>query len=147
MPGRAFLADTAALVSFFTLTGVLNERFVVGMDWPEVARARLIGAPLMVLTARPYGAWRDAVMARMSTGTARSDFVWDTAALIAFQVPIYVAVIAAGGARGAELATGAAGAAAMMLLLGRPYGLWLGAVRRRFGLPAQGGMAPMSPGG
>ena len=56
---RAFVADTLALVVFFTLLGALNERYVAGMAWEEVARSRSIGAPLMVLTARPYGLWRD----------------------------------------------------------------------------------------
>ena len=35
----------------------------------------------------------------------------------------------------------------MMLVLGRPYGLWLEQVRRWFGLPPGGGQAPMSLGG
>ena len=48
---RGFFADTLALVTFFTCTGILNERFIAGMDWPQVIDARLIGAPLMVLTA------------------------------------------------------------------------------------------------
>ena len=143
---RAFAADTLALVTFFTATGIVNERFVAGMEWPEVAAARLIGAPLMVLTARPYGVWRDAVIARFATGTSGSLALWDTVALLLFQVPIYVAIIAAGGARGDELLRGALGAAAIMLLLGRPYGAWLDLVRSWFGLPP-GGMKPMSPGG
>ena len=143
---RALAADTLALLTFFTTTGIVNERIVAGMEWPEVATARLIGAPLMVLTARPYGVWRDAVLARFADGSRGSLALWDTFALLAFQVPIYVAIIAAGGARGNELVRGAAGAAAIMLLLGRPYGAWLDLVRSWFGLPP-GGMRPMSPGG
>jgi hypothetical protein len=42
---------------------VLNERYVAGMERHEVGRSRLVGAPLMVLTARPYGVWRDRAMA------------------------------------------------------------------------------------
>ena len=55
---RSFAADTVALVIFFTIVSGLNERFIAGMSWPEVAVSRTIGAPLMVLTARPYGFWR-----------------------------------------------------------------------------------------
>ena len=142
---RDFVADTAALVVFFTATGVLNERFVAGMSWPEVASARLIGAPLMVVTARPYGVWRELVLRRAGRSGA-SRILWDTVALLVFQVPIYVAIIAIGGATGSELLRGAIGAAGMMLCLGRPYGLFLDAVRGLFGLPP-GGMKPMSPGG
>ncbi|WP_373353007.1 L-alanine exporter AlaE [Pseudoroseicyclus sp. CXY001] len=139
---RDFIADTLALVLFFTLTGALNERFIVGMSWEEVALARAIGAPLMVATARPYGLWRGLVMGRAGTGTA-SRLFWDTLALLSFQVPIYVGIIWAGGAEGAELWRGALGAAVMMLALGRPYGLWLDLVRGWFGLPP-GGQKPMS---
>ena len=140
---RAFLADTTALVIFFTITGILNERYVAGMDWSEVLAARSIGAPLMVATARPYGVWRDWVM---GLRRPRSALVRDTAALMAFQVPLYAAIIWAGGADGTEIARGAGGAAIIMLIAGRPYGMWLDAVRGLFGLPP-GGMKPMSPGG
>ncbi|MBR9764517.1 MAG: L-alanine exporter AlaE [Rhodobacteraceae bacterium] len=145
-PARDFIADTLALVLFFTLAGALNERFIVGMSWDEVLRARLIGAPLMVLTARPYGLWRGWLMARCA-GTGRvSQILWDSLALLLFQVPIYVAIIWAGGARGGELLLGALGAVAYMFLLGRPYGIFLDAVRALFSLPP-GGQKPMSPGG
>ena len=140
---RGFLADTTALVVFFTVTGVLNERFVAGMTWDEVAASRAIGAPLMVLTARPYGLWRDWVM---GWERPRSPLLRDTVALLSFQLPIYAGIILAGGARGAEVAAGVGGAAVIMLVSGRPYGLWLDRVRRWFGLPP-GGMRPMSPGG
>lgn len=140
---RGFIADTTALVIFFTITGVLNERFIVGMAWSEVALSRAIGAPLMVLTARPYGIWRDLVFARTRPATAISRGIWDTFSLLSFQVPIYVAIIWLGGASGMALLYGALGASFIMLLLGRPYGLWLDWVRAQFGLPT-GGMTPMS---
>ena len=113
------------------------------MSWSEVAAARGIGAPLVVLTVRPYGLWRDWVMGWEKPS---SPFLRDTFALLAFQLPIYAAIIFAGGARGPEVAQGVGGAAVIMLIAGRPYGLWLDLVRRWFGLPP-GGMKPMSPGG
>lgn len=139
---RSFIADTLALLLFFTVTGILNERFVAGMDWNEVARARLIGAPLMVLTARPYGLWRDWMIGHAGSGWWQR-LAWDSAALLLFQVPLYAAIIAAGGASGGELLRGTAGAAALMFALGRPYGAFLDAIRARFGLPP-GGQKPMS---
>lgn len=143
---RAFLADTLALIVFFTATGILNERFIAGMEWSEVARSRMIGAPLMVLTARPYGLWRDWVMRRAGPGQL-SRLAWDSAALLVFQVPIYAAIIAAGGAEGAQILRGTLGASALMLALGRPYGAFLEFVRTRFGLTPEGGIKPMSLGG
>jgi hypothetical protein len=60
----AFLADTVALILFFTATGIINERMISGMTWEQVFHARLLGALLMVPLARPYGIWRDGVMKR-----------------------------------------------------------------------------------
>ncbi len=61
---RAFVADTVALILFFTTTGVINERLVAGMAWEQVLHARLLGAVLMVPVGRPYGLWRDWLMRR-----------------------------------------------------------------------------------
>jgi hypothetical protein len=47
-PRRAFIADTTALILFFTTTGIINERFLAGMAWEQVLHARLLGAVLMV---------------------------------------------------------------------------------------------------
>lgn len=142
---RSYLADTLALLSFFTLTGILNERFIAGMSWPQVLDARLLGAVLMLPVARPYGVWRDWLMRR--AGPSRlSRLLWDSLALTSFQVPIYAAIIAFSGASGRGLVLGTLGAAVMMLALGQPYGAWLTFVRARFGL-GPGGNRPMSLGG
>lgn len=139
---RSFLADTTALILFFTLTGALNERYITGMSWAEVGQARLLGAALMVPVARPYGLWRDLVMRRASA-SPWSRIFWDSVALVSFQVPIYAAIIAVSGASGRNLLFGVLGATAIMLASGRPYGAFLNWVRARFGLPP-GGEKPMS---
>ena len=138
----AFLADTTALILFFTTTGIINERFIAGMAWDQVLQARLLGALLMVPVARPYGLWRDWLMQRATRGRL-SRLLWDSLALVSFQVPLYAVIIASSGASGSGLLRWTLGAAAMMLLLGRPYGAFLNGVRRLFGLPA-GGAKPMS---
>ncbi|UWR24155.1 L-alanine exporter AlaE [Sulfitobacter sp. S190] len=143
---RGFFADTLALVVFFTCTGIINERFIAGMDWAEVLDARLIGAPLMVLTARPYGMWRDFVLRIAGQPRGLRLLFWDGAALLVFQVPIYIAIIVLGGAEGAEITRGALGVSVMMLVLGRPYGMFLEWVRARMGVTGRG-QAPMSLGG
>lgn len=129
------VADTLAMLSFFTIAGALNERLVAGMAWDEVARSRLIGAAAMLATARPYGIWRDAALRRLAppeAGRLRLALA-DTAALLAFQVPVYALIIWLGGAEAGEVLRGSAGAAVVMLASGRPYGLWLDAVRRWVG--------------
>ncbi|MFS0826961.1 L-alanine exporter AlaE [Pseudomonas phoenicis] len=139
-----FIADTTALIIFFTATGALNERFVAGMTWEQVLHARLIGAALMIPVARPYGLWRDVLMKR-AADTVMSRLMWDSLALVTFQVPIYAGIIAASGAEGEGLVRGVISAAFIMLLLGRPYGAFLNGVRKLFGLPP-GGTKPMSLG-
>ena len=142
MFSKAFVADTVALILFFTTTGILNERFIAGMTWDQVFDARLLGAALMVPVARPYGLWRDWLMKRASPRRA-SRLLWDSFALVSFQVPIYAAIIAYSGARGEGLVRGVFGAAVLMLALGRPYGAFLNMVRKLFGLPP-GGEKPKS---
>lgn len=139
---RAFLADTTALVLFFTATGILNERFISGMEWNEVLQARLLGAALMIPVGRPYGLWRDMLMRRAGPGRW-SQIFWDSMALMSFQVPIYAAIIAISGASGRGLWMGILGAACIMLVSGRPYGAFLNWIRRLYGLPP-GGDKPMS---
>lgn len=96
----------------------------------------------MVPVGRPYGLWRDWMMSHANeNGVSR--LIWDSLALLSFQVPLYAAIISFSGAAGNELIRGVIGAAIMMLLLGRPYGAFLNLVRRLFGLPS-GGLKPMS---
>jgi ABC-type antimicrobial peptide transport system permease subunit len=139
---RSFVADTLALMVFFTATGIVNERFIAGMTGEQVFHARLLGAVLMVPVGRPYGVWRDWMM-RHAGRNRFSRLLWDSLALVSFQVPIYAAIIAVSGATGAGLVRGMLGAAAMMLVLGRPYGAFLNVVRSLFGL-SPGGEKPMS---
>ncbi len=139
---RAFIADTTALIVFFTITGIANERFVAGMAWEQVFHARLLGAALMVPVGRPYGLWRDWMMRHARPGRV-SQILWDSLALVSFQVPIYAAIIAISGASGRGLLLGMIGATAIMFACGRPYGAFLNGVRAAFGLH-QGGLRPMS---
>ena len=97
----------------------------------------------MVLTARPYGIWRDWLVDRLAPPVPRA--LADALALLLFQVPIYVAILWVSGATATGLLQGAAGFAVLMMVVGRPYGVWLDFVRARFGLAA-GGMRPMTLG-
>jgi hypothetical protein len=139
---RAFMADTTALILFFTTTGMINERFIAGMTWEQVLHARLLGAVLMVPVGRPYGIWRDWIM-QQARPDRMSQLLWDSLALVSFQVPIYAAIIAVSGASGRGLLLGVLGATVMMLALGRPYGAFLNWIRALFGIPP-GGIRPMS---
>ena len=139
---RAFIADTAALILFFTTTGIINEHFIAGMAWEQVWHARLLGAALMIPVGRPYGIWRDWVMRRAGPGRI-SRVLWDSLALVSFQVPIYAAIIAVSGASGLRLLYGVMGATVIMLVCGRPYGAFLGWVRSLFRVQSDS-LMPMS---
>ena len=139
---RVFIADTAALIVFFTTTGVVNEHFIAGMNWDQVFHARLLGAALMIPVGRPYGLWRDRIMGYARPGRL-SQILWDSIALVGFQVPLYAIIIAVSGASGRGLLLGILGAIVIMLALGRPYGAFLSWVRALFGLPP-GGLRAMS---
>lgn len=130
---KAFLVDTIATVAFFTVLAALVELIVVGMAPGQVLVARAIMIPVMVLTARPYGLWRDWLFQRLRpTGTAGRIFT-DTASFLSFQMPVYAATLVVVGADLAEIATAILTATTFMLVLGRPFGLYLDAVRRLAG--------------
>ncbi len=113
------------------VTGIINERYVVGMTWEQVLQARLIGTAIMIPSGRPYGMWRDLMM-RRARANAFSHWSWDSIALLSFQTPIYASIIFLSGATGLALILGTATAALMMICLGRPYGMFLLLIRRAF---------------
>ena len=127
--------DSLAALVFFTAVATLSERFVAGMDWDQVAVSRAVAAPVMLLTGRPYGMWRDAVFHRL--GAARrapaGRAAIDVAAFMSFQVPVYAAILALAGASPAQALAALFSAAVLMLALSRPYGVLLDAARRLAG--------------
>ncbi len=102
---RAFIADTVAMILFFTTTGTVNEHLIAGMAWEQVWHARLLGGALMVPAGRPYGIWRDWIMQHARPDRI-SRLLWDSLALVSFQVPIYAVIIAVSGASGSGLLYG-----------------------------------------
>ena len=58
----------------------------------------------------------------------------DTVAFLPFQVPIYAATLTLAGASGEQVTAALGSATVAMLLLSRPFGLFLDWVRRRAGV-------------
>jgi hypothetical protein len=132
---RVWLVDTLAALVFFTLVATLSERLVAGLGWDQVLAARLTAVPAILLTGRPYGWWRDRVFVRLgaqAAGAWRRGAV-DTLAFVSFQVPVYVAILLVAGATTGQIAAAAGSAVVLMLLLSRPYGLFLDACRHLAG--------------
>lgn len=127
---RAALVDTAATIVFFTVVAGLVELFVVGMPFERVLFARGVMIPLMILTGRPYGLWRDFVFARAAPASPLARTLVDVAAFLTFQVPLYAATLVFSGASLPEIVAALAIATALMVPLGRPFGIFLEAMRR-----------------
>ena len=56
---RLTLVDTLSTILFFTILTAMTELYVAEMESADVLKTRLIMVPLMILTGRPYGVWRD----------------------------------------------------------------------------------------
>ncbi len=133
---RTFLVDTLATIVFFTTVAAFSELVVAGMEPRQVLIARAIMVPVMVATGRPYGLWRDWLFARLRPRSRLAALATDTAAFLGFQVPVYAATLAAAGADGAEIARAVGAAIVFMIAVGRPFGVFLEAVRRATGTAA-----------
>lgn len=118
---------------FFTIAAALSELFIAGMEPGQVLIARVIMIPVVVITARPYGLWRDWLFAALRPQRRIANVGSDIAAFVAFQVPVYAATLAVAGAALLEITTAVSAAIVSMILLSRPFGLYLEALRTWFG--------------
>ena len=133
---RAAAVDTIAAVAFFTLIAAATEYLIAGLEPLQILVSRTATIPALILTGRPYGLWRDAILSR--TGARRRGraamLAADTVAFLSFQVPIYAAILTLAGASGPQMTAALGTATVAMLLLSRPFGLFLDWVRRRAGV-------------
>lgn len=133
---KVFLVDTLASILFFTIVAAFSELVIAGMEPMQVLLARAIMVPVMVLTGRPYGIWRDRVFMFLRPGTRFSRLATDIAAFVMFQMPIYVVTLLAAGASRDEVLAAVSSAIVLMIATSRPFGLFLDLARRLSGLPA-----------
>ncbi|KMK66067.1 L-alanine exporter AlaE [Puniceibacterium sp. IMCC21224] len=132
---RQFIVDTIATIVFFSCVAAFSEAVIAGMAPEQVLAARLIMVPVMVLTGRPYGIWRDWLIARTEARSTVSRIVVDISAFLLFQVPVYVMTLAVAGASPEAMLAAVSSAIVFMVLLSRPFGLFLEMVRRKSGVP------------
>jgi hypothetical protein len=127
---REFVVDTFGTVVFFTVVAALTELFIAGMDPAQVLMARVISIPVMVLTGRPYGMWRDWIFTRFAPRGRFVNTAVDILAFLTFQVPVYVTTLLVSGASIGEIQVAVSAAIVFMVLLSRPFGLFLEALRK-----------------
>jgi hypothetical protein len=130
---KAFLVDTIATIVFFTAVAAAAELFVVGLEPKQVLIARLFMVPVMALTGRPYGLWRDWAFARLRPRHRLTKALVDIGAFVSFQLPVYLASLAVVGATVGEMLAAAGTAIVGMAVLSRPFGVFLELVRKRAG--------------
>lgn len=133
---RLFIIDTAATVIFFTLVATFSELVVAGMAPGEVLTTRLLMVPVMIVTGRPYTGWRDWLHHQIRPKRRLGAALTDIAAFLSFQVPVYGATLMIAGASPREAAVAILSAIVFMILLARPFGLFVDRTRRLFGIVA-----------
>lgn len=131
---RRFIVDTVATVVFFTILASVTELFIAGMAPREVLITRLIMVPMMILTGRPYGLWRDWFFKQTKPTVSWSKTLIDGFAFMSFQLPIYTLTLLIVGADRNEILTLLASTTVLMFIISRPFGLFLDTVRTRTGV-------------
>jgi hypothetical protein len=131
---RLTLVDTLSTIFFFTILAAVTELYIAGMEPAAVLNTRAVMIPMMILTGRPYGAWRDWFFATTKPTVSWSKSLIDGLAFLTFQLPIYGLTLWVVGADVAEISTLLASTAVLMLIISRPFGLFLQAMRRLAGV-------------
>lgn len=138
-PVRRFLSDAFAMVVFSFAVGMAVEVLISGLTVSQSLHARLSAIPVNLVTARPYGWFRDRVLslARAERGGWLRKTAVEVAAFVAFQVPVYMSILLLAGASARQILTSCATLAALSAFMGRPYGVFLDFSRRLFGVPTR----------
>lgn len=132
---RLALVDTIATIFFFTVVATFSELALAGMEVRQVLVTRALMVPIMVLTGRPYGIWRDWLFIRVGPSRRLARIALDIVAFLSFQVPVYIVTLVVAGADRAEIVTSVGSATLFMIVLSRPFGLFLEFVRQVAGAP------------
>jgi hypothetical protein len=136
---RRYLADTSALIVYSTVAGVFVEMVVAGLTVEQCLRARLTAVPIILITGRPYGVYRDWVwrLSRAEDGVVARRVIADTTAFVSFQLPVYWIVLIIAGASFWQIAAASVTATIILLVSGRPYGALLDVFRRLYRVTPQ----------
>ena len=133
---RRLLADTFAMLVFSPACGLFIEVVIAGLGVEQSLRVRLSALPVILFSGRPYGLYRDWLFRRFG-GAARPlrPMLLDMFATTSFQGGLYAALLVLNGVHGREAAKAFLAVIALSLVVGRPYGLFLGWIRILFRTP------------
>ncbi|MCC7197376.1 L-alanine exporter AlaE [Candidatus Peregrinibacteria bacterium] len=139
---RRVFADMFARVTFSVATGMLIEMGIAGMSLQQSLFSRASNLPLVILLARPYGAFRDWVVQKCNAPKSERLVRWalvNTVTYTVFFVPQYACVLWLEGATGDQILKASGSIAVFSVLLGAMYGEWLDVCRHRlFGIQKKG---------
>lgn len=140
-----FVADTLAMLLFSTPVAMSNDMLMAGLSLKQALVARAVALPVNFISARPYGLYRDKLfgICRVTEKSSeRVKTVVDTFAMVTFQGSLYAGILATtglltgGGFQLSQIGAAVGSIAALMTVIGRPYGWFRNRVRTRlFHLP------------
>lgn len=131
---RHAVADTFAMVVYCTIVNMMIEVFLSGMTFQQSLSSRLVGIPINILIAVPYGVYRDYVMrkAQYFSHRAIAKNVADILSYVTFQSPVYVAILLFVGADWQQIIAAVSSNILVSILTGAAYGYFLDFCRRLF---------------
>ncbi|MDP3770123.1 MAG: L-alanine exporter AlaE [bacterium] len=124
---RLFVADTFAMIVFTSIVGMGMEMVVVGLSLMQSLQSRATAILVNSITARPYGIYRDMIFRKfkIKKGNQFQEGFADTFANFSFQLPLYALILLSTNATFYQILKGIGSLAVLMLVTGRPYGLFL----------------------
>ncbi|MDE1865832.1 MAG: L-alanine exporter AlaE [Candidatus Micrarchaeota archaeon] len=135
----SYLVDTLATISFWTPVAMTQEVLIAGMTVEQSLKVRGISFVVSMVTARPYGIYRNKVFKLLRT-TEESGQVkryWtDYLAFSSFWAPLYAGMLAAGGGDHNQVIKASVACLFANTVTGRPFGAYFDWVRRKAGLRA-----------
>ena len=133
MFNRDMLADTFAMITWGIVVGMSVE-LLAGLSFEQSLQSRLFSIPVNLLTARAYGLYRDWLIRRgqvIGTGFFQLALL-DVLAFISFQIPLYATMVFFTGASVDQVIAACTGQVGAMIIMGRPYGIYLQLCRNWF---------------
>jgi len=131
---RHAVADTFAMVVYCTIVNMMIEIFLSGMTFQQSLSSRLVGIPVNILIAVPYGVYRDLLMRKAKyfspAGWVKS--VADIVSYVTFQSPVYVAILLFVGADWHQITAAVSSNILVSMVMGAAYGYFLDFCRRLF---------------
>lgn len=98
--------------------------------------ARITAIPFMILTARPYGIYRDWAFnildAESRSRIARAAL--EVRTFVSFQLPVYSTILFHVGATLSQIVVACGTTVFLMVIVAPPYGLFLDLIRRLLGI-------------